>query len=175
VFLDESGFLLIPTVRRTWSPKGKTPHLYHLYKQDRISAISALAVSPKRKRIALYIRYQAKNFDGLDVRAFLRALLKHLRGPMVLLWDGGTIHRRKEVTQFIVRHPRLQIERFPAYAPELNPAEYVWNQTDRALANSAPEDLSALSRLLRCSERKLQGSKKLLWSCIYASKLPWTR
>jgi transposase len=167
--------LLIPTVRRTWAPKGKTPFLYHLYKQDRISAISALALSPKRKRIALYIRYQAKNFDGLDVRSFLSSLLKHLRGPVVLLWDGGSIHLRKEVKQYIAKHRRLHVERFPAYAPELNPAEYVWNQTDRSLANSAPQDLPELSNLLRRSERKLRGSQMLLWSCIYASKLPWAR
>ncbi|NTV53882.1 MAG: hypothetical protein HGA73_00285 [Syntrophaceae bacterium] len=167
--------MLVPTVRRTWAPKGKTPILYHLYKHDRISAISALAVSPKRKRIALYIRYQAKSFDGLDVRSFLASLLKHLRGPVVLLWDGGTIHLRKEVKHFIAKHRRLQVERFPAYAPELNPAEYVWNQTDRSLANSAPEDLSELGKLLRTAERKIRGSQKLLWSCIYASKLPWAR
>jgi len=27
VFVDESGFLLIPSVRRTWAPTGKTPLL----------------------------------------------------------------------------------------------------------------------------------------------------
>jgi transposase len=67
------------------------------------------------------------------------------------------------------------MEYFPAYAPELNPAEYVWNQTDRALSNSAPESLKDLKKMLRNSKRKLRGSQKLLWSCIYASDLPWTR
>lgn len=67
------------------------------------------------------------------------------------------------------------MEYFPAYAPELNPAEYVWNQTDRALSNGAPESLKDLKKMLRNSKRKLRGSQKLLWSCIYASELPWTR
>jgi hypothetical protein len=31
------------------------------------------------------------------------------------------------------QHPRIHVEEFPAYAPELNPAEYIWNQTDRGL------------------------------------------
>ncbi|MEW5994554.1 MAG: transposase [Candidatus Zixiibacteriota bacterium] len=165
----------MPTVRRTWGPRGKTPFFYHLYKQDRISAISALTVSPKRKRIALYIRYRSRNINGLDVRAFLALLLKHLRGPVVLLWDRSPIHRRKEVKQFVFDHPRLHIEFFPAYAPELNPAEYVWNQTDRSLANSAPEDLAGLRGMLRSSQRRIRGSQRLLWSCIYASDLPWVR
>lgn len=174
-FLDESGFLLIPTVRRTWAPRGKTPLLYHFYKQNRISAISTLAVSPKRKHIALYIRYKPKNIDGLDVRGFLAALLKHMRGPVVLLWDNATIHRRKEVKRFVSDHPRFHVENFPSYAPELNPAEYVWNQTDRALANSAPKDLVELEKMLDDSEQKIKRSQKLLWSCIYASRLPWSR
>ena len=160
---------------RTWAPKGKTPIVHYFYKQDRISAISALAVSPKRRRLALYLQLRTHNLTGLDVRAFLQYLLRHLRGPVVLLWDRGTIHRRREVTQWLKNHPRLRVEDFPAYAPELNPAEYVWNQADRALANSAPTDLVQLNGMLRNSVRRIRGSQTLLWSCIYASDLPWTR
>lgn len=175
MFLDESGFLLIPNVARTWAPKGCTPIVRYVYKQDRISAISALAVSPKHKRLALYLHLRTRNLTGLDVRAFLTHLLRHLRGPVVLLWDRGTIHRRSEVKQWITAHPRLQVEAFPAYAPELNPAEYVWNQADRALANSAPTDLLQLNGRLRNSVRRIRGSQPLLWSCLHASDLPWAR
>jgi transposase len=173
--VDESGFLLIPNVRRTWAPKGETPVVYHLYKQDRISVITGLAVSPKRQRVALYLQCRTRNLTGLDVRAFVKHLLKHLRGPVGLLWDQGTIHRRKEVRHFLGQHPRLHVHSFPAYAPELNPAEYVWNQADRALANGAPEDVADLHRRLRGTVRRIRGSQTLLWSCIYASDLPWTR
>ncbi len=105
MFLDESGFLLIPTVTRTWAPRGQTPFFYHLYKQDRISAFSALAVSPQRQHIALYLRFRQRNLNGLDVRAFLKHLLHHVRGPIVLLWDQGTIHRRREVKAFLAPIP----------------------------------------------------------------------
>ncbi|MGH7255406.1 MAG: transposase [bacterium] len=160
---------------RTWAPKGRTPIVRYCYKQDRISAISALAVSPKHRRVALYLMLRRRNLTGLDVRAFLQHLLRHLRGPVVLLWDRGTIHRRREVTQWITAHPRLQVEEFPAYAPELNPAEYVWAQADRALANSAPTDLDQLTGMLRYTAQRLRHSQALLWSCMYASDLPWPR
>lgn len=173
--MDESGFLLIPNIRRTWAPKGKTPVFYYLYKQDRISSINALSVSPKRKRLTLHLRFRRRNLNGLDVRSFLRGLLKHLRKPVVLLWDRGMIHRRKEVKQFLLDHPRIHMEYFPAYAPELNPAEYVWNQTDRALSNSAPESLAELKTMLQNTVRRLRRSPRLLWSCIYASDLSWRR
>ena len=146
-----------------------------LYKQDRLSAISALAVSPKRRRVALYLRLRRRNLTGLDVRAFLRHVLRHRRGAVVLLWDRGTIHRRKAVKQWITAPPRLHVEEFPAYAPELNPAEYVWAQTDRALANRAPMDLRQLNGMLRSTVRRLRHSPRLLWSCIYASDLPCVR
>lgn len=173
VFVDESGFLLIPNVKRTWAPKGETPTVRYLLKHEKISAISALAVSPKRKRIALYLQFRSKAFKGPDVKRFLEHLLKHLRGPIMLLWDQGSIHKHAEVKEFVECHPRLQIEEFPGYAPELNPAEYVWCQSDSALANSRPEELTKLKAMLTTTKRRLRNSQRLLWSCIEASDLPW--
>lgn len=173
VFLDESGFLLIPNVKRTWAPVGQTPTIRYCFKHTKISAISALAVSPKRKHIALYLQFRRRSFKGTDVNQFLQELLKHVRGPIILLWDGGRIHRHRAVKASCAQHPRLHVEEFPGYAPELNPAEYVWCQSDSALANSMPEDLVELQTLLRASKRRLARSQNLLWSCIYASDLPW--
>lgn len=171
--MDESGFLLIPTVRRTWAPKGHTPVLVHRYRHDRLSVVSGLALSPRNRRVALYLACRSRNLSGLDIRAFLQHLLRHLRGPVVLLWDRGPIHRRREVAAFLRQHPRLHVQLFPAYAPELNPAEFVWTQADAALANGAPDDLATLYQDLRRATRRLRGSQQLLWSCLYASDLPW--
>jgi transposase len=173
VFLDESGFLLIPNVKRTWAPKGQTPTIAYCFKHKKISAINALAVSPKRKCIALYLQFRRRSFKGPDVKRFLQYLLKHVRGPIILLWDGGSIHRHQEVKAWCEGHPRLEVKEFPGYAPELNPAEYVWCQADSALANSVPEELDELKALLLATKRRLLGSQDLLWSCIYASDLPW--
>lgn len=147
----------------------------HRYRRDRFSVCSGLVVSPRRRCLALYLRFRPRNLTGLDIRAFLHHLLRHLRGPVELLWDRGRIHRRLEVRAFIERHPRLRVHDFPAYAPELNPAEYVWAQADQALANGAPDDLGELRHRLDATVRRLRRSQPLLWSCIYASDLPWTR
>jgi hypothetical protein len=75
--------------------------------------------------------------------------------------------------------PRLKVNFSPVIqlqinlTRELNPAEYIWNQTDRALANTAPQDLEELQALLSNSVAKMGNSQKLLWSCIYTSDLPW--
>src|SRR2546430_9568064 len=49
---------------------------------------------------------------------------------------------------------------FPAYAPELNPAEYVWAQADQALANGAPDDLGELRHRLDSTVRRLRRSDR---------------
>lgn len=173
MFLDESGFLLIPNVRKTWAPVGCTPRVQHCYKRDKLSAISAVSVSPHRTRVGLYMHVHAENITGTEVVLFLRHLLRHLRGAIELLWDGGSIHKREDVKAFLRRHPRLNVHRFPAYAPELNPDEFVWTKMKGELANGAPENIRQLDVQLRRSFRRIHRSQQLLWSCIHASDLPW--
>ncbi len=174
MFLDESGFLLVPSVRATWAPRGQTPHLVVAGSWTKISAISALSVSPRRKRMALYLRFHPReNIRAPQVARFLRHLLRHLRGPLVLLWDRSRTHRARVVERLLRRHPRLHPAFFPGYAPELNPDEFVWTQLKRDLANSLPRDLAHLRRLLETPVRRLRRSQQLLWSCIRASDLPW--
>ena len=74
MFLDESGFMLTPTVRRTLAPRGKTPILKSWDRHDRISAISAVTISPKRRRLGLDFRLlpDGANAHGEDTVDFLR-------------------------------------------------------------------------------------------------------
>ena len=107
MFLDESGFLLVPTIRRTWAPKGKTPILKIAGGWTKISSISAISVSPKKKHVALYIRFHAKNIRFPQVIGFLKLLHKHLRRGFILLWDRGASHKAKAVKRFLKTQPYI--------------------------------------------------------------------
>lgn len=173
-FLDESGFLLIPSIARSWAPKGCTPILPTAGRWTKLSAISTITVSPKRKRLGLHIRFHAhKNIRAGEVNSYLHRLLRHLRGHIVLLWDSSPIHRAGSVKAFLAKHPRLHTYRFPGYAPELNPDEFVWAYLKRASANSIPRDLAHLRQLLQAPLRRLRTSQHLLRACILASDLSW--
>src|SRR5262245_46811747 len=65
-----------------------------------------------------------------DVVRFLEHLLREVPGRMVLIWDGAPIHRSQVIRDFLAdgAAPRLHLERLPAYAPELNPGEGLWQQ-----------------------------------------------
>lgn len=132
-------------------------------------------VSPQHRNLNLYARFHTNNVTGTEVIAFFRCLLRHLPGGVVVFLDGGKMHRRADVCQFISRHRRLRVERFPAYAPELNPAEFVWSKAKHSLANSAHFDIQQLGAHLRGAIRRTRNSQQLLWSCIHASTLPWPR
>ena len=161
-------------MRRTWAPRGRTPLLRCAEHGGKISAISAITLSPKHKRIALYARFHPdKNIRSGEVVAFLRQLLKHLRHHVVLLWDSANPHKAACVKEFLEKRPRLHAYPFPGYAPELNPDELVWNHLRGALANSNPRDVHDLKEFLHPPLQRLRQSPKLLWSCIHASDLPW--
>lgn len=136
VFVDETGFLLIPTVLRTWAPRGQTPVHRHRYERDKISVISGLSVIPQRQRLGLYFRlHPRRNIGQAEVCEFLRYLLRHLRGPVIVLLDNSATHKGAPLRALCQRHPRLHVEYFPAYAPELNPDEAAWSLAKRALVN----------------------------------------
>jgi transposase len=171
VFVDESGFLLIPSVRRTWAPRGDTPLLRHRQRRDRISVISGLSVSPRRRRFGLYFRLFPPNIRQPEVRAFLQELLRHLRGGVIVVWDNGAIHGGELIRALHARHPRLHLYRFPGYAPELNPDEGVWQQAKRALANGRPDSQRELGRHLRSQLKRLRHSQPHLRACVRRSDL----
>jgi len=72
IFIDESGFMLTPTVRHTWAPVGCIPLTRHHFANDRISVISGISVSPSRKRVGLFGMFFWDNIAQDEVVAFLR-------------------------------------------------------------------------------------------------------
>lgn len=171
IFIDESGFLLIPSVRKTWSPVGQTPIFHHRYRHDRISAISGIAVSPKRFHCTLYCQLYEDNIQGEEVVAFLRHLLRQIPGHLIVLLDNGKTHRGDAVEELLASTSRLHLEPFPPYAPELNPDEGVWNHLKRTLANGRPDTQSELMDVLSEEICKLAASQPLLRGCIQQSGL----
>jgi hypothetical protein len=134
--------------------------------------LAALTVSPKCQHLGLDLRFQPWNFQAIDVADFLRALLRHLRGPIILLWDRGSIHRGPAIDAVCQAHPRLHLEEFPADAPALNPTEQLWNDFKGHTANSLLRDRRDLRRRLSDNTRRVRRSQAKLRSFVCSSKLP---
>ena len=123
VFIDEAGFYLLAAAVYTWAPRGKTPILkYPMW--EHLSVISAITPDGK-----LYTWIQERAFKGDDIVRFLKHLLHHIAGKLLVIWDGLPAHRGKVVKAFLAAGAarRLHLERLPGYAPDLTPDEGVWH------------------------------------------------
>src|SRR5208282_394752 len=95
VWIDESGYMMAPLLRRTWGLCGKTPVLRQRARhRDKVSVIAAFTLSPAGRRQGLYFQTYPKEYiNNVKVAAFLRQLLRHLRGNVIVIWDGGNMHK----------------------------------------------------------------------------------
>lgn len=174
VFLDESGYMLTPTVRRTWAPRGCGAILNAWDRRDRLSAISCITVSPKAQRLNFYFQVLAHNVHGEDVVAFLRELKTAVGGPLTVVWDRGSVHRKsKLVRAYLAEHPEIVAEDLPAYAPEINPDELVWSWSKYGrLANLAANNTDELGERVIDELLYLKHHPELLASFIDHTELP---
>jgi transposase len=172
VFLDETGLMLQPLRRRTWAPQGNTPVLCAWDRHDRWSVLGALSLAPWALRLGCYFRFHDHNITAEDVGSFLRILHRQLRRPLIVVLDRWGVHRKAVRLLKEQSAPWLQVEWLPAYAPELNPVEHLWNHTKWAdLANFIPDDAEHLRGAAQQSLTDQRNDPQRLYSCFRAAQL----
>lgn len=125
VFVDESGFYLLPGRVRTYAPRGKTPTLRVFETRDHLSVMSAIT-----SQGWLFTLVRDEPLTGAESVRFLKHLQNQLGRKLLVIWDGSPIHRGQHIKAYLAEGAAKQVhlERLPAYAPDLNPDEGVWNQ-----------------------------------------------
>lgn len=174
VFIDETGLLMAPLVRRTWSQRGVTPVLHQQGRsREKATMVGALSVSPKRRRIGLYYALgPSRNFDTAWAEAFVRALARHLRGPIIIIWDQLGAHKAVAKLPSILVMSRIRFVLLPPYAPELNPVEFWWSYLKtNPLANFAPHDIHQLCCHARRHTARIRKRPDLLRSFFRCTPL----
>ena len=170
MFLDETGLMLQPLVRRTWAPEGCTPLMYSWDRHDRLSVIAGLSLSARARRIGLYFVIHPKNVTAHEVEVFLRQVQRALGRKLIVVMDRWAAHRKAAKALF--GDERFWIEYLPPYAPDLNPVEHVWKHTKYDdLANYVPDDLSDLESECEMSINLIGGCPELMRSFYHAAKL----
>jgi len=165
LFIDESGFYLLPMVVRTYAPCGSTPVLKEDLSYEHLSVIAA--VTPQGR---LFLKTYDHSITSREVVAFLRQLQRLIPGLLLVIWDGSQTHRSQVINDYLASGAtkRLHLERFPGYAPELNPTEWVWSYLKLAdLANIACDHLSDLDAHLHKAKKRLQRKPNLIQVFIY--------
>ena len=163
-------------MRRTWAKKGRTPVLDadggH---RRKVSVIGGISVSPTARRLGFYFATEVDGFyTAGKVVEYLRDLLKHLRGNVIVVWDRGPNHRGEAVREFLRKNKRLRLEMLPPWAPDHNPVEAVWSWLKYGeLANFAPHDLEQLDNEIIDRLIELKFAPELLQALWNRSGLPF--
>ncbi len=169
VFVDESGFYLLPGVVKTYGRKGHTPVVDEWQTRDHLSIMGGLTLDGR-----MYTLVRQEPLNGLHTIEFLEHLGHQINGAALLIWDRSPIHRRAEVEAFIktIGAKNLAVELLPPYAPDLNPVEWLWKQLKKVeMANLTCRDLEELHGEFHLAVGRVRGKPRLFPSFFEGAAL----
>jgi transposase len=122
---------------------------------------------------SFYFRLFPGAIRGPQLIEFLTHLLRHIPGKLLVIWDGLPAHRSRLVKQWVsTQASRLELEQLPAYAPELNPVEYIWGHwKHHELPNFCPKTFAQLSYHARRALRRMRRRNPLIRAFWLQSQL----
>ncbi|MGH7745353.1 MAG: transposase [Candidatus Dormibacteria bacterium] len=110
VFLDESGLSQRPHRCRTWSRRGQTPVLPYRFNWKTLSVIVGITLG------SFYFRLYPGAIRAPQIVTFLKHLLRHIPGKLLLVGDRLPAHRSRMVQDFVAAPKGPHPHRAPARA-----------------------------------------------------------
>jgi transposase len=161
VFVDESGFYLLPGVVKTYGPRGQTPVVDEWQTRDHLSAMAGVTTDGR-----IYSLVRPTSLNGAHSVEFLIHLGRMVSGRVLVIWDGSPIHRRAEIQEFVAATDGgVRLERLPSYAPDLNPVEWLWKHLKEVeLRNLTCLDLEQLHMELHLALGRVRQRRNLVFS-----------
>ena len=152
---------------RTWARRGQTPVLQETFGWKRSSIIAGILLW------RFLFQIHPGSIKGPQVAGFLQALLRAVPGKVLVIWDGAAIHRCRLVQEFAAgTRGRLELARLPAYAPELNPAEYLWaHLKEHEIANLCVKEAWQLSLHATAALRRMRRRPRIIRACFAQAEL----
>jgi transposase len=170
VFIDESGFYLLPGVVKTYGPKGKTPVIDKWLSRDHLSVMAGFTPAGK-----VYTLVRPESLSSLHSVVFLEHLLRQAGTRLLIIWDGSPIHRWGAVQEFLAGGgaKQVHVEALPGYAPDLSPWDQGgWHHLKHVeLRNLSCMDLEELHLELHLAIGRLRQKPHLIHSFFSAAGL----
>ena len=153
---------------RTWGRVGETPVLRETFGWTHLSVIAGLTLK------SFVFRIHKGSVKSPQVCAFLGALRRHAGGKILVVWDGAAIHRSARVREYVAKTKgAIWLERLPAYAPEINPVEYLWaHLKEHEICNLLARDGWELSLHATRALRRMRRRKNIIRACWVQAELP---
>ncbi|WP_435837375.1 IS630 family transposase [Streptomyces bacillaris] len=163
-FEDEAGFTRRPPQGRTWGRRGRTPVVTVSGRRaGRLSVAGLIAMRPgSRTRLCHRLithpvgKGKRRSMSERDFIALVDGVHHLVKAPIVLVWDRLNTHVSRAMRELVAQRTWLTVFLLPAYAPDLNPVEWIWAHVKRSLANLAVMALDRLEALVRNRLKRLQ-------------------
>lgn len=163
MFQDEARFGRMVRIRRCWSPAPLRPVVDNGYERQFVYVYGA--VSPIEGELDWMI---ASEMNATRMSQFLKKVSRaHPTDFIVMVVDGASSHKSREleIPENVRLHP------LPAYAPELNPQEHVWDELrEKAFPNRVFESLDGVVAQLKSGLPRLAENTEALRSL---TAWPW--
>ncbi len=146
--------------------------------REKVSVAGALWLTPKRDRVGLAFQTIVNGyFTNWEVAEFLAGAVQGFQAPVIVIWDGGSMHTGDPLNQLIRESGgRLTLERLPAYSPKLMPVEQVWTWLKyNRLSNFPPQDAQQLNKVIVSELDPIRDDQPRLRNFFHASRLPLPR
>ena len=163
MFQDEARFGRMAKPRRCWAPKPCRPVMLNGYEREFVYAYGA--VSPREGELDWKICSQ---MNTQRMSEFLEQLSRKHRGEfIVMIVDGASSHRGKE----LVIPENIRLLPLPAYSPELNPQEHLWDEIrEKEFPNRVFDSLEGVKKQLKSGLVRLARDRNCVRSI---TAWPW--
>lgn len=170
IFMDESGFYLMPGVVKTYGPKGETPVIDKWLSRDHLSVMAGFTPAGK-----LYTLVRPEPLTSAHTVAFLEHVRRHAGKRLLVIWDGSPIHRWGAVREYLSSGAArsVHVEALPGYAPDLSPWDQGgWNHLKNVeMRNLSCMDLEELHLELHLAIGRLRQKPRLIQRFFAAAGL----
>lgn len=152
-FEDEAGVDLRERSGKTWGVRGVSPSVAVTGRRGHLNILSTVSACGE-------LRYHVtEGRINSDVYIdFLKQVIKGRTRPLIIIVDGASFHHSRKVRVFIAQHRhRIRLKFLPAYSPERNPDEHVWEEIkDKKLGRQVIENKRDLKQRVYSELRSLQ-------------------
>ena len=171
MFSDEAGLRSDHHSGTTWGAVGDTPIVKSTGARYRVNMLSAVS-----KRGDFRFMITERSVNAAVFCEFLRRLITGMDRKIFLIVDGHPAHKAKVVQRFLANHQdKIELFFLPAYSPELNPDELVWNHVKSRVGKVVVHTKEQLMQAVERSLHSLQKLPKIVASffhtstCMYAA------
>ena len=141
-FQDEARFGRMVRFRRCWAPHPWRPKVSNGYERQFTYVYGS--VSPREGELDWAL---TAKMNTPEMNAFLHQVsAAHPKEFILMVVDGASSHKSRE----LVVPENLRLISLPAYSPELNPQEHVWDELrEKAFPNRVSADMEQVVAGLR--------------------------